>query len=96
VVHVHRHLQFWSVDEQERCCRSQKPCLMQTEIITQIIFHAMSVITVLYTSTLSVLKNPVMLPLPYRISKSVPFFSYVDDLVLSYLSCNTEEHIMFC
>lgn len=37
-------------------------------------FQTASVITVLYTSTLSVLRNPFMLPLPYRISKSVPFF----------------------
>ena len=35
-----------------------------------------SMVTVLCTctSTLSVLRNPFMLPLPYRISKSVPFF----------------------
>ena len=41
----------------------------------------------LLTQTVSELRNPVTAPVPYLIEKLVPFFVYVDDLELSYLSC---------
>ena len=41
----------------------------------------------LLTQTVSQLRNPVTAPVPYLIEKLVPFFVYVDDLELSYLSC---------
>ena len=39
------------------------------------------------TQTVSVLKKPVKAPEPYLMAKLVPFFTYVEDLVWSYLSC---------
>ena len=42
---------------------------------------------ILLTQTVSLLRKPVSAPLPYLMEKLVPFFVYVDDLELSYLSC---------
>ena len=54
---------------------------------------------ILLTQTVSLLRKPVSAPLPYLMEKLVPFFVYVDDLELSYLSCvpvNNETHFINC
>ena len=54
---------------------------------------------VLLTQTVSLLRKPVTAPVPYLMEKLVPFFVYVDDLELSYLSCvpvNNETHFINC